>query len=415
MLRTAPVAGFLLTLALFLCVARELPFHSADHGQYTQMAVDGASDVVCPFAYRILHTELAGLLIRTFDVKPDTAFITVALLACWGLVSCTVWLQRRCGLSLVVSGLIVFSWFGATLLRDAALPDILNAGLVALYLVLLVRRSWWALPVLVLGVLSRETTLLLALLTGLLAWRQGRRRYGLATMAVAGVSFVAVCLAASGSNAHGLDRVTYLAGKSALNFLRNAFGCEVWINTLDYCSPAWIRSLPDWLQLGDVRSVGFCGFNPIRPLTLLVSFLGNFGLLPLLLWYRRGDLRRKVWELPFYLQVALGYGLLMYVLAPVEGTQIFRLVGYAWPAFWIAVPALIPLVPASGSDRIRLVGLHLVAAWISPLLRSCCPVSVGWLLVAVGLLLASYVLAAPVCRRLAESGGFALDKNPTSR
>jgi hypothetical protein len=43
-------------------------------------------------------------------------------------------------------------------------------------------------------------------------------------------------------------------------------------------------------------------------------------------------------HMPLYVQLAFVSGGLFWLLAPFSGPSLMRLVGYAWPFFWIALP-----------------------------------------------------------------------------
>ena len=86
------------------------------------------------------------------------------------------------------------------------------------------------------------------------------------------------------------------------------------------------------------------------------------------------------------------------MLAPAAGTQLLRLVGYGWPAFWLAAPLLTSIIPARVRDRWLLVGLHVAAAWGAQLLRSSFPVSEPWLAFALVLALMCNLAAGRIMR-----------------
>jgi hypothetical protein len=72
--------------------------------------------------------------------------------------------------------------------------------------------------------------------------------------------------------------------------------------------------------------------------------LSEFGLLPLLLgflWWRG----RKLGTSSVLLRFTLVYGAASLLLAPALGTWFARLVGYAWPIFFVALPLLFDRVP----------------------------------------------------------------------
>ena len=66
-----------------------------------------------------------------------------------------------------------------------------------------------------------------------------------------------------------------------------------------------------------------------------------------------------------------------------------RLVGYAWPAFWLAAPLMWGALPADRRGRLILVCLHAGAGLLVPLLAAARPLDVPFLAVValVGLVL----------------------------
>ena len=104
---------------------------------------------------------------------------------------------------------------------------------------------------------------------------------------------------------------------------------------------------------------------------------------------------------PLWLRAALVYGLVSALLAPAAGTMLPRLVGYAWPAFWLAAPLLWGALPAERRNRLILAGLHAGAGLLVPLLAAARPLDVPFL---AGVALVGIVLnagAAVLARRTA--------------
>jgi hypothetical protein len=158
--------------------------------------------------------------------------------------------------------------------------------------------------------------------------------------------------------------------KLAHNGVRNVLGLETWVNTLDYCEPVVRWELPAWLRVGQIESFGFCGFSLWQPLHLLFWWLTLFGLAPVFALRRLvPDWRAGRWQPEPWLGIAFVYGLASFLAAPVLGSSLDRLIGYGWPAFWVAVPvAAVRLCRWSGGVVRRLLAIHLALSCLPALL-----------------------------------------------
>jgi len=367
--------AFLLTAVALAAVWSDLPHRSSDSGWYLMMARGEAQEVPAPFAGRLVHTGLARLLTGA-GMDAEWAFVAVAVPAFWIMLTAIFGLHRWGGVPATVTLVAVVGWFGAALLMDATLPDVHAAAWLAVVAVAAVTRSLWTVPLLVGAVLCRESLALFALVLAVMAWRDGQPKFAVATAVAAVVGLVLGAIWSGAGNIHGVGGLIYLATKAVFNLSRNLVGLELYVETIDYCEPIRTWTLPSWVPSGNVREVGVCGFNPRRPLWLLISWCGIFGILPGWLWARRHQVR-AVWpEAPLWMRAALVYGLVVALLAPAAGTMLDRLVGYGWPAFWLAAPLLAG--PVTGGRRLLVtLGVMQVVGSIGVmLLASSSPVSV---------------------------------------
>lgn len=378
------VLALVVTLLLLLTVCADLPHRSDDSFWYLKMAAGEADGVPAPFAGRLVHTGLTRLLVGT-GLSADWAFVATAVPAVWVCLYGILLLHRRGGVPLAVSGAVLVTWFAASLLRDATLPDAQAAAWLALFLLVASRRPWWSLPVLILAVVCRESLALVAVVWALLAWRGGRRGLALGGLAAAAAGLATVGLLAASANVHAMGGPVYLAAKFGFNLSRNVAGWELWVPTIDYCEPTRFWDLPSWLPTGSIDRVGVCGFNPRRPLWLLVAWSGTFGVVPGWLWARRAAVREAWPRTGLWLRTALVYGILSAVLAPAAGTLLVRLTGYGWPAFWLAAPLLWGVLPRNPRDRWFLAGMQAAAAWLVPLVAAARPLD-PWILAGAALL-----------------------------
>lgn len=401
--RRAALAGapWLAALALAgaVCAAtwRDLPCRSDDYGWYQRLAAGRGEEVVRPFATRVLHPLAVRGVRAAGSLDLDAAFrlvgIASVLVLCWAV-------GRRLRGPLWLAPLLLWSPLLLQLFRDHYLPDLWHAALLALLVLAWPARPAASLLLLAALMLTRESTLLLAPFLAVQAAADGRRRLaaGVAAATAAGLAAVWWLLPAGQANVHAIGQGLYLALKVPFNLARNLFGLELWANTLDYCQPRAVWPLPEWLRGGAVHTVGFCGFNALRPLALLVSWLTAFGLLPGLAWQAwRTRPRGRAGSLGAWLM----YGWAAFLIAPALGAATGRLVEYGWPAFWIAAPLLAwpRLASAPARDLWRLAALHQAIAWLPELLRPLAPSEPARLALAVAAALVLHALAWKIYSR----------------
>jgi hypothetical protein len=235
------------------------------------------------------------------------------------------------------------------------------------FLLLLKRRHGWAFVVLTAAFLARENTLLLCLLTGV--WGGFRRSkelvYGSVITMVVGMSAGAWLVRLGQPNIHHLPDFVYLALKIPYNFLVNVFGVRIWSDVQPGYGDPFVRwALPSLLQIGNHKEIGLL-VNVRLPIQTAMVLLTLFGCGPAFvrpLLKRAGGFRR--W--PFAVQLACVYGLISYLLGTSLGYATYRLIGYGWPLFWVALPFLLGQV--SGQFRSLeawlLMGCFLMVAWL---------------------------------------------------
>jgi hypothetical protein len=321
-----------------------------DSDEYRRMAAGDAQHVEKPFANRILHPLTVRAVSFATGSGPDTAFVIVSFLSAMALLFAVVDFTRQ-SLSVLSLAAMLGTPLAIDLLRDVYLPDLFHAGLVGLYLVALSRgRHLTSLAVLVALQLARESTVLLAFIVVVIALYRGRWQLaaGTAAASLLGIIIVAGVTSTGPSNIHGLGGIMYLLAKVPADFASNVLGVIPWTDTYavhfpgKYAGqPLWHMTVPSWFPTGAIREVGVYRFDVARPPTTAVHLLTAFGILPTLVWMVMARGRAAIFrQPPLAISVAFGYGVAAYALAPMTGVSVGRLVGYAWPAFWIAVPVL---------------------------------------------------------------------------
>lgn len=340
-----------------------------DDTSYLAMAEGRTSEVASPFSKRVLYPWLCGMLSRHTRLSLPIACMTLNC-AAWGLLAycMAALLQDMIGLSWLSGVFLLTPVFLESLLLGY-MPELFHTALLALFFLLILRKHQrWALAVLLLAFLTRESTLALCLVCAVISWFRGERRLAWGSIVVLVIGTAAgTWFARFGQpNVHHLPEFVYLPLKVAYNFLRSVLGIMFWSNSMipARSTPTVIWTLPHSLQWGLVRQIGL-SFEWQPPLDTLVSLLTVFGMAPLIfphLWKKRNLFK----ELPLAATVAFWYGLILYCLAPSLGASVFRLVGEGWPLVWIAIPAIAKYLGLNLSSprRIILAACYLLSAWL---------------------------------------------------
>ncbi|MCE0498306.1 MAG: hypothetical protein LV481_10215 [Methylacidiphilales bacterium] len=321
--------------------ARPIPYRIArDSEAYIKIATGHLAEVESPFNKRILYPALAGTVSRACRLNLAVAFLTVNFLALALFAYCVAaFLEEAIGrpfLALVP----LLSAYPFESLALAYLPDLFDAAFTALFFLLLLKNCRVsAMVVLLFLCLVRDGTLLLCVVTAGVAWN--RRDMGLVWKSLVVLVFGLIlnsALTTSGhSNSHHLWEPLYLVLKVLYNFMGNVFGLVFWTNLRPALGVPFVTwDVPSFLhKLGRDTQFGLAlnGWQPVNTLMVLATLFGNGPLFLIMFW-------RKIrhFALPLPVQLALVYGLLSYFLGLALGNWVFRLVGYGWPAFWLALP-----------------------------------------------------------------------------
>lgn len=412
---------------IFLAVAAVLwarmPLMRDDSAWYVMLAEGLSEQVPLPFAARRLAPAAAGALAAgPFGLDVAAAFRLLGLAAAAVLVLSLSRIGRRLPHAPPWCAAILLTPLFGDLVSACCMPDLYLAAAAGLFFAAVSLRPTAGLVAVLPAVMICEHS---ALLLGAAAWvlrREGRTRTAavLAAAAVARVAGAATFAPAGAGNVHALAGPVYLLLKIPFNLIRNLLGIELWIDTIDYIAePVRTWTLPGRLSIGSVREIGFCGWRPDRPLWLLGHLLTMYGLLPgAWLWLRRRAPAATT-ALPTHLRMALAYGTAALVMAPALGAATDRLVGLAWPAFWIAVPAALSAAVGRGAPgRIPplLLPLHLAVAWLpraaGVFLDSPAAISA----VAIAAAIPLHLLAARLLDRAASAapGQGAFDRSPAT-
>lgn len=332
----------------------------SDNQWYFKMA-SGDYSVPKPFNTRIVLPWLAGCLTRltgyelmiSFSVLQHAAFAMLHVFS-------ALCIHRLFSLRLVTSFGIAaiclltpgFSW----LLGATYYPDLLFIAWTSLTIWAWLRGHAWLVALsLFLALITRDSSALpLALVIMLHAWMKKSRALVLAPVSAVLMqqAFFKWVYATAATNVHNLSEVLYLPLKLVMNSSRSYLGLRLWSNTLgdnpitapSNPMPEWTWSLPEWLRVGGIHTIGIYPWSGDFIVETFVQMAVTFGL-PLLLSF---GMARKMWSERHQPQPAdsmriekaliLLYGLMMLFLAPATGTDVPRLLMSAWSApFLVAV------------------------------------------------------------------------------
>jgi hypothetical protein len=314
-----------------------------DSEAYLTIAKDGPGKLFSPFPKRILYPWLAGTLSRAAGQPLGNVFLGLNLVALLTLAFCLAEILRVTVGKPILALLFLLTPLPLENFELAYLPDLSQMALVAAFFLLLFRqKTRWAFAVLMLCFLTRENTLLLCLFAAVLALFRAKRRIFLGAGAVlcAGVAATSFLCRYGKPNTHNLPDFLYLLGKLPYYLLLNFSGFRIWSNVRpDTGTPFVVWHLPSWLCIGNDNVVGILHPQWCYPLATAIFWLTVFGVGPLVLFYLVRKIG-KIRSLPFAVELALIYGGVSFLLGPLLGAWVDRLIGYGWPAFWIAMPFL---------------------------------------------------------------------------
>ena len=326
-----------------------------DSPQYIEIAAGRIYNVNMPFSSRILHPIVAGALAKVAHINLASSFLTIGVLSLVVLLTAEFLVTKVAGLHPAVVVAFLLTPLLAGLLRQYFLPDLFYAALLGLFFLCLGQNNklWWTLALLLLLYITRESTILLSLTVALISIyrRQWRMLVGVIIVTILGMAVSTYASSLGQPNIHAINNLLYILGKVPYNFSKNILGILLWTNTqaannpIFYSNPPLLSiTVPSWLPLGAIHSVGVYTFDPLYPVSLVSTLLTTFGVLPVLVLLDLVRYRRSVFNIhnPSPIMLAsLTYGLLSFFVGTFTGASFGRLVGYGWPAFWIASPLLI--------------------------------------------------------------------------
>jgi hypothetical protein len=342
------------------------PVYHCDSQNYRAMANGQYSEIWSPYSKRALYPFLARTVAAALGTRLEAAFLGLNLLAFTAIAYCLARCLALEGCDGRLVYLFLLTPFPLGSLELAYMPDLFHMALIALFfLLLLSERLVWALLVLFVAFVTRESTLLLCLVCGGVALfrRKPALLAGSLLVLLAGTLVTNYFARLGKPNLHHLPEVLYLALKVPYNFILNFLGVHISSEVIPGPPPLFTWQLPAFLHLGLDREIGV-DWDWRRPLVTLIVFLALFGSGPLFVWkyFRHVKLSAPA---PLAIELAATYGLICYILGPSLGNLTDRLVGFGWPLFWIALPWLVREAGLSLRQREwSLLGLcYLSCAW----------------------------------------------------
>ncbi len=315
---------------------------SADADWYIKIAKGDIKEVIKPFSGRVLHPLTVRLFsfLSGFDINVSFWALNVFLLFGF-VIMLSLFFSKISFMNAALVFTLLFSPVLLNYFRYFYLTELFYSFLLILFFYFL--KNWnfaWSLPLLFLLFLSRPIqALILGCALVAVSFYKSEKKFSFIALAVVLlVTLVSFQISNLGQpNAHNLGDFRYYVLQPIYYFVRSVLGIDWVANThlLQYCEPRFSFSVPNWISLGDIKSIGICQFNINRPLQTFLYPLIAFGFIPLMLFFVMYKNRRRIWEEnQIWLLTALVYGIsILFIATIVPG---LRTVGYGWPAFWLA-------------------------------------------------------------------------------
>ena len=348
--RNNRILGGLILILLILSAAWLFPLsdYDVDSHFYVDISTGNLASVNKPFSNRILHATVASLLSTIQSIGTSTSFTIISLAALVTFVTVmSVTLKNLLPLggiiALIAVPMVVKSF------QEIYLPDLFHLTLLSiLFLCLRNEKIFLSLLVLLLLHLTRKSTVVLTLFLVVTSFfRQNWKLFwGGLFAGILGLSIVNYMTSFGAANVHALNDLTYFIAKVPYNLLKNIFGLVMWTDSLAVVSPdafpnapLWSVQVPRWIPSGDIHSIGFYQFDPIYVLNTFKQYITLFGVLPFIaLLFLSNKRSRDLLIREHFSQLACLYGGTSFLIAPMLGASVARLIGYGWPLFWIALP-----------------------------------------------------------------------------
>ena len=374
---------FLVSVVVVIIAWLDSPYHfDVDSQHYIEIAEGRIYNVIKPFSNRILHPIVAGTIAKVAHFSTELSFLTIGILALVVLLTAVFLVTKASSSRPTVIIAFLLTPFLVGLFQQYYLPDMFHAAILGLFFLCLGRNKlWWTLALLFLLYITRESTILLSLTVALISVykRWWRTLLGIIIVTCLGITVSTYASSLGQPNIHATSDLVYMLGKIPYNFLKNIFGIVLWTNTMAANSPTTFPNtplltvaVPSWLPFGAIHNVGFYTFAPLYPFSTVNTLLTTFGALPVLVLLDLARFRRNMFNshnASPIIMAALMYGLLSFFVGTSIGASVSRLVGYGWPAFWIASPLLLwQYHRCDNRFFLRFLSYHTTICWLPFLL-----------------------------------------------
>jgi hypothetical protein len=334
------------------------------------IGVSKGMQVIKPFCQRIIYPKLAHITHKISGLKLDQSFAiwnSIALILL--IFTVTVIIKSITSYAAIAIPILLTPF----LIRSYSLvflPDLFSAGLTGLFFYLIYRSYFWpSLLVLLLVYLTRENAIFLCLSLAVIGFYKHRPRWTVAGLAVLLTAIVITSFAGRQGlpQPYEMNQLVFYALKIPKNFVYNVFGVLIWTNVYaDVGHPYLMIALPGWLPLGKLHTIGLTSMQPLVPLNNIMLLLTTFGVAPSLLTVALVKNWRQIFSKgQFWLLVAIIYGLIAFIMGIMVSYDVIRLIGYAWPAFWLAVPCLFKrYANLNRNSLLQVLFFNVVICWL---------------------------------------------------
>jgi len=313
-----------------------------DSDWYIKIAEGNIKDVPQPFASRVLDPLIVRLLSVSSGLDIDTSFYVVNALFLTGFVFALSLLFLSVSfMSPLLAFSIVFVPFLFEFHRNFYMSDILSGFLIVLFLLFLKeKKNSLSLFLLFLLFFSRPTdaTVLGVILVAVSFYKKEIQlaRAGSAVFLISYLLSSQIITPLGAPNIHNISNFIYRVVEPPYYFVRNILGIDWFVSAhVQYCQPKLLLSLPQWIQMGNLKTIGICGFNIFNPLSVILYALTTFGLIPGILFFAlRKNVRALFSKSETWLLVAICYGVLLFLLGSLVPN--LRTVSYGWPVFLLS-------------------------------------------------------------------------------
>ena len=340
----------LIATSIILLFTNHVTYDVGDASEYLALA-NGDTTVVEPFSNRILHVYIVKIFSALFNIDIEKSFFIIGILSLSILfLWISYYLKTVEFCNSLMFFLIIINTFTLYLFQSHINPDLFYTFIISGFIFALFHNKkssiLFFIPLLF---LTRESTVLIIFILGVICYIKKDFKLLNQTLfaSIIGIILINIFNNDSTTNIHGLNGILYLPLKFIFNFLFNIFGVELYSNTFNYGSnviiekPVIITELPKLLQLGNLKEVGIMSFEISKPIEMFFLFLTYFGAWPMIAYFSIKSNLNKFNRQPVWLLFVIIYGSISFIMTPILGSSIYRLIGYSWPIFWIGLPFLL--------------------------------------------------------------------------